>query len=76
MTIAPRVLDSSHWDEWFGTLELAFGGVQEPPQERALDHALTECERELGAAYLGGISLSEASAAFLSDPAPWLPHSF
>ncbi|WP_329117290.1 GNAT family N-acetyltransferase [Streptomyces sp. NBC_01465] len=59
--------------------------------EDAADLALTV--RELGAAYLGGVSLSalagggfvrevrqgalsEASVAFGSDVAPWLPHGF
>ncbi|MFF5155743.1 GNAT family N-acetyltransferase [Streptomyces sp. NPDC000348] len=59
--------------------------------EDAADLALSV--RELGAAYLGGVSLTalaaagrvdelrrgalaEASLAFGSDPAPWLPHGF
>jgi predicted acetyltransferase len=62
--------------------------------ERTEDPAdLTLSVRELGAAYLGGVSLTalaaagrvdelrrgalaEASLAFGSDPAPWLPHGF
>ncbi|MFE2280745.1 GNAT family N-acetyltransferase [Streptomyces sp. NPDC059454] len=62
--------------------------------ERTEDRAdLALSIRELGAAYLGGVSLTalaaagrvdelrrgalaEASLAFGSDPAPWLPHGF
>ncbi|MET9303779.1 GNAT family N-acetyltransferase [Streptomyces cellulosae] len=68
----------------------AKGAVCEPTRDAA-DLALSV--RELGAAYLGGVSLTalaaagrvrelrggalaEASAAFGSDPAPWLPHGF
>ncbi|WP_065959374.1 GNAT family N-acetyltransferase [Streptomyces sparsogenes] len=47
MTIELRVLDPSRWDEWFGKLELAFGGVRTSPEERALFHDLTECERSI-----------------------------
>ena len=64
------------------------------PQGRVEDHAdLALSVRELGAAYLGGVSLvalagagrvrelrqgalAEASVAFASDVAPWLPHGF
>ncbi|WP_210634085.1 GNAT family N-acetyltransferase [Streptomyces sp. GESEQ-13] len=68
----------------------AKGALCEPTRDAA-DLALTV--RELGAAYLGGVSLTalaaagrvrelrggalaEASVAFGSDPAPWLPHGF
>ncbi|MGA5432068.1 GNAT family N-acetyltransferase [Streptomyces cellulosae] len=68
----------------------AKGAVCEPTRDAA-DLALSV--RELGAAYLGGVSLTalaaagrvrelrggalaEASMAFGSDPAPWLPHGF
>ncbi|NEA96289.1 GNAT family N-acetyltransferase [Actinospica acidiphila] len=68
----------------------AKGAVCEPTRDAA-DLALSV--RELGAAYLGGVSLTalaaagrvrelregalaEASVAFGSDPAPWLPHGF
>ncbi|WP_043487608.1 MULTISPECIES: GNAT family N-acetyltransferase [Streptomyces] len=49
MTMELRVLAPSHWDEWYGTLMLAFGGAQVSPEERALDRDLTECERSIGA---------------------------
>ncbi|MGW3570117.1 GNAT family N-acetyltransferase [Streptomyces sp. NPDC000941] len=49
MTMELRVLDPSHWDEWYETLMLAFGGAQVSPEERALDRDLTECERSIGA---------------------------
>ncbi|MGV9528399.1 GNAT family N-acetyltransferase [Streptomyces cellulosae] len=68
----------------------AKGAMCEPTRDAA-DLALSV--RELGAAYLGGVSLTalaaagrvrelrggalaEASVAFGSDPAPWLPHGF
>jgi len=68
----------------------AKGAVCEPTRD-AVGLALSV--RELGAAYLGGVSLTalaaagrvrelrggalaEASVAFGSDPAPWLPHGF
>ncbi|WP_314619197.1 GNAT family N-acetyltransferase [Streptomyces stackebrandtii] len=47
MTTELRVLDPSEWDRWYGVLELAFGGVAEEPEERALWRDLTECERSL-----------------------------
>ncbi|MFE0705328.1 GNAT family N-acetyltransferase [Streptomyces sp. NPDC058872] len=49
MTTELRVLDPLEWDRWYGVLELAFGGVQESPEERKLWHDLTECDRSLGA---------------------------
>ncbi|MGW6565580.1 GNAT family N-acetyltransferase [Streptomyces sp. NPDC054975] len=48
MTTELRVLEQAEWDEWYGTLELAFGGVAEAPEERALWQELTEYERSVG----------------------------
>ncbi|MDN3294732.1 GNAT family N-acetyltransferase [Streptomyces ficellus] len=48
MTTDLRVLRPDEWDRWYGQLELAFGGVPEAPEERALWEALTEYERSLG----------------------------
>lgn len=48
MTMELRVLDPSHWDEWYRTFMLAFGGVQPSAEERVLDRDLTECERSIG----------------------------
>ncbi|MFJ8665317.1 GNAT family N-acetyltransferase [Streptomyces sp. NPDC093600] len=48
MTYELRVLDPAEWDDWFGKLELAFGGVPESPEERALWQELTECDRSIG----------------------------
>ncbi|GGQ20536.1 GNAT family N-acetyltransferase [Streptomyces roseolilacinus] len=48
MTIEPRVLAATEWNVWFTQLELAFGGVPEAPEERALWEELTECDRSLG----------------------------
>lgn len=48
MTTELRVLDAADWDAWYGTLELAFGGVPESPEERRLWQDLTEHERSIG----------------------------
>ncbi|WKX70326.1 GNAT family N-acetyltransferase [Streptomyces sp. XD-27] len=49
MTTELRPLRPGDWDEWYGNLELAFGGVAEAPEERALWRELTEPERSLAA---------------------------
>ncbi|MET9956146.1 GNAT family N-acetyltransferase [Streptomyces sp. NPDC006339] len=49
MTTELRVLDPAVWDDWYGVLELAFGGVEESAEERALWRELTEPERSIGA---------------------------
>lgn len=61
MTTETRVLDPSEWDRWFATLELAFGGVPEQPEERALWRDLTECGRSL-AVWDGGEPVATAGA--------------
>ncbi|MFF9348364.1 GNAT family N-acetyltransferase [Streptomyces sp. NPDC014734] len=48
MTTELRVLRPSEWNQWFECLELAFGGVAEPPEERELVEELTEHERSIG----------------------------
>lgn len=48
MTMDLRVLDEADWDTWYGSLELAFGGLPEAPEERELWQTLTEPERSLG----------------------------
>ncbi|MFF4744225.1 GNAT family N-acetyltransferase [Streptomyces sp. NPDC001268] len=48
MTTELRVLRREEWDQWYGRLELAFGGVPESPSERELWNELTECERSIG----------------------------
>ncbi|MFD5554573.1 GNAT family N-acetyltransferase [Streptomyces sp. NPDC127068] len=48
MTTEPRVLRPDDWTVWYATLERAFGGVAEAPEERALWQELTEEERSLG----------------------------
>ncbi|MFF4078571.1 GNAT family N-acetyltransferase [Streptomyces sp. NPDC001777] len=48
MTTELRVLRPSEWNQWFECLELAFGGVAEPPEQRELEEQLTEHERSLG----------------------------
>ncbi|MFD8589780.1 GNAT family N-acetyltransferase [Streptomyces sp. NPDC059637] len=44
-----RTLVPEQWDAWYATLEEAFGGVAEAPEERALWRALTETGRSLAA---------------------------
>ncbi|MFF0479949.1 GNAT family N-acetyltransferase [Streptomyces sp. NPDC004435] len=61
MTTELRVLDPSEWDGWFAALELAFGGVPEEPEERALWRDLTECGRSL-AVWDGGRAVATAGA--------------
>ncbi|WP_030687825.1 GNAT family N-acetyltransferase [Streptomyces sp. NRRL B-1347] len=48
MTADLRELSQSDWDRWYGTLERAFGGLHEAPEERELWDALTEVDRSLG----------------------------
>ncbi|MFB7957557.1 GNAT family N-acetyltransferase [Streptomyces sp. NPDC056045] len=48
MTTELRVLRPSEWNQWFECLELAFGGVAEPPEQRELEEQLTEHERSIG----------------------------
>ncbi|WP_189601876.1 GNAT family N-acetyltransferase [Streptomyces lateritius] len=48
MTTELRVLDPGEWDDWYGTLELAFGGVPDAPEERNLWRELTEHDRSIG----------------------------
>ncbi|MGW7430272.1 GNAT family N-acetyltransferase [Streptomyces sp. NPDC054861] len=61
MTTELRVLDPAEWDDWFGTLELAFGGVAEAPEERVLWRELTECDRSIGV-WDGGRCVGTAGA--------------
>ncbi|MFI8321063.1 GNAT family N-acetyltransferase [Streptomyces sp. NPDC085529] len=61
MTTELRVLDPSEWDRWFATLELAFGGLAEEPEERALWRDLTECGRSL-AVWEGASPVATAGA--------------
>ncbi|NWF28343.1 GNAT family N-acetyltransferase [Streptomyces sp. PKU-EA00015] len=49
MTTQLRVLQRSEWDEWYGKLERAFGGVPDSRQERRLFESLTEIDRSLAA---------------------------
>lgn len=48
MTTELRVLQPSEWNKWFSSLELAFGGSQEPAEQRELYQSLTEYERSIG----------------------------
>ncbi|MBW5424043.1 GNAT family N-acetyltransferase, partial [Streptomyces sp. BG9H] len=48
MTTGLRVVSESEWAAWYGSLDLAFGGVPESPQERRLWRDLVELDRSLG----------------------------
>ncbi|MEW1923677.1 GNAT family N-acetyltransferase [Streptomyces sp. NPDC088360] len=48
MTTELRELRQEDWDEYYGTLELAFGGVAEAKEEHELWNALTEFDRFFG----------------------------
>ncbi|MFF0746515.1 GNAT family N-acetyltransferase [Streptomyces sp. NPDC004111] len=54
MTTELRVLDEGEWDTWYATLERAFSGVEESPEERSLWRELTEYDRSLGVWEDGG----------------------
>ncbi|RMI45242.1 GNAT family N-acetyltransferase [Streptomyces triticirhizae] len=49
MTIELRRITAEEWDAWYDALEWAFGGVPEPPEERALWRELAVLDRSLGA---------------------------
>ncbi|MFF3329542.1 GNAT family N-acetyltransferase [Streptomyces sp. NPDC002888] len=56
-----RVLRADEWDQWYDSLLRAFGGVAESSEERELWHALTECDRSLGA-WDGDVCVGSAGA--------------
>ncbi|MET8470725.1 GNAT family N-acetyltransferase [Streptomyces sp. NPDC006422] len=43
-----RILRDSEWDDWYGKLERAFGGIAEAPEERGLYRELTSVDRSIG----------------------------
>lgn len=49
LTLDLRVLRPAEWDEWYSSLERAFGAVAEAPEERELWRDLTEVDRSIGA---------------------------
>lgn len=49
MTVELRVLESEQWDEWFSTLERAFGSAVWPTEEREFDRGVTELSRSIAA---------------------------
>lgn len=61
MTTDLRVLRPAEWDQWYGQLELAFGGVAEARQERELWEALTEHHRSIGV-WEGDVCVGTAGA--------------
>ncbi|MFD3514570.1 GNAT family N-acetyltransferase [Streptomyces sp. NPDC058657] len=61
MTTEMRVLAEGEWDTWYATLERAFGGVDEAPEERSLWRELTEYDRSLGV-WEGGCCVGTAGA--------------
>ncbi|GAA1232614.1 GNAT family N-acetyltransferase [Kitasatospora nipponensis] len=60
--LALRELDGSRWDDWYRTLEVAFGGQAGSPERRELWRALTEVDRSL--AVWDGTDLVGAAGAF------------
>ncbi|HEX5569566.1 MAG TPA: GNAT family N-acetyltransferase [Streptomyces sp.] len=56
-----RVLRREQWDAWYENFELAFGGVPEPAEKRALWRELTELDRSV-AAWDGGQLVGTAGA--------------
>ncbi|KUJ69319.1 hypothetical protein ACZ90_13375 [Streptomyces albus subsp. albus] len=62
MTIELRTLRDSEWEDWYGMIDLAFGGVPEAPQTRALWQDLTESDRAIAA--WDGDEVVGAAAAF------------
>jgi predicted acetyltransferase len=61
MTTELRVLTEGEWDTWYATLERAFSGVEESPEERSLWRDLTEYDRSLGV-WEGGSCVGTAGA--------------
>ncbi|MFH8792579.1 GNAT family N-acetyltransferase [Streptomyces sp. NPDC017941] len=49
MTAELRELGQSDWEQWYATLERAFGVLAESREKRELWRDLTECERSIGA---------------------------
>ncbi|MFJ3707024.1 GNAT family N-acetyltransferase [Streptomyces sp. NPDC090053] len=49
MSTELKVLRREDWGTWYAGLELAFGGVDESPEERRLFEELTEYDRSVGA---------------------------
>ncbi|GAA3805662.1 GNAT family N-acetyltransferase [Streptomyces phyllanthi] len=56
-----RVLRKDDWNPWYDNLIRAFGGADEPPEERELWEALTEYDRSIGA-WDGGQCVGTAGA--------------
>ncbi|MEU9198777.1 GNAT family N-acetyltransferase [Streptomyces sp. NPDC048332] len=48
MTTELRVLRPSEWNKWFSSLELAFGGAEEPAEQLEQYRSVTEYERSIG----------------------------
>ncbi|MFG2716798.1 GNAT family N-acetyltransferase [Streptomyces sp. NPDC048416] len=49
MTIELRVLDRAEWDEWYGALVVAFGGMADAPEEAAAWPELIDPGRSIAA---------------------------
>ncbi len=48
MTTELRVLRQTEWDDWYGNLLQAFGGMEESAEEREVWKELTEFDRSIG----------------------------
>lgn len=57
-----RTLRAEDWDSWYRTLEIAFGGQEEEPEEHRLWRGLTELDRSL--AVWDGSSIVASAGAF------------
>ncbi|MER6910846.1 GNAT family N-acetyltransferase [Streptomyces sp. NPDC000594] len=64
MTNDLRVLDPGDWDTWYEDLSRAYGGMEPPPERRALRAAVTEYDRSLGVWEDGGCVGAAAAYSF------------
>ncbi|MFE7115030.1 GNAT family N-acetyltransferase [Streptomyces sp. NPDC057654] len=64
MTTEIRALASADWDQWFGTLELAFGGVPLPVEKRELWRELFDTGRPIGVWEDGEVVGTAGAVAF------------
>ncbi|MEU9097524.1 GNAT family N-acetyltransferase [Streptomyces sp. NPDC048361] len=47
MTIELRVLDPAEWDEWYGALVVAFGGIPDAPEDAEMWHEVIDPGRSI-----------------------------
>ncbi|KPI15810.1 Sterol carrier protein domain containing protein [Actinobacteria bacterium OK074] len=66
---APRALRPEEWDGWYDNLLRAFGGLEEPVEERQLWRDLTEFDRSIGV-WDGGACVATSGAFSFGVTAP------